>query len=246
MILTSTKCPRRCDNWVKWKQARWKWCNPEDWVDDASDDGEARVECANKMGLYDVCTIRIFSQTGFTRFYHILPYCTMFCLLGFFLPSNQGWYWLLSLNHSCADARQWHHGPTPFRCRWRCRVCFLGWQVLGDDFISVPSGTSNASKRFCGVFFMPVSAHFMTFIPQQLIRIVYFIIYIYIYNYYNLYLYVLHPKRLLGFRLGGHFASGGGGGGGGGSGSKRTCSITCIYAAPLVPEDSGPGWLGGA
>lgn len=38
-----------------------------------------------------------------------------------------------------------------------------------------------------------------------------------------------------------HFASGGGGGGGGGSGSKRTCSITCIYAAPLVPEDSGPG-----
>ena len=109
--------------------------------------------CANKMGLYDVCTIRIFSQSGFTRFYHILPYCTMFCLLGFFLPLNQGWYWLLSLNHSCADARQWHHGPTPFRCRWRCRVCFLGWQVLGDDFISVPSGTSMLPRGFAEFFY---------------------------------------------------------------------------------------------
>jgi len=44
----------------------------------------------------------------------------------------------------------------------------------------------------------------------------------------------------MGRRLSGA-GGGGGGGGGGGSGSKRTCSITCIYAAPLVPEDSGPG-----
>ena len=51
---------------------------------------------------------------------------------------------------------------------------------------------------------------------------------------------MLHPKH--GFLASDcHFASGGGGGGGGGSGSKRTCSITCIYAAPLVPEDSEPG-----
>lgn len=82
--------------------------------------GEARVKCADKMGLYDVCPMSILSETGFTTFLHIF---TMFCLLGFFLPSSQGCYSLLLLNH-CADARQWHHGPTPFRCRWRCGVCF--------------------------------------------------------------------------------------------------------------------------
>jgi len=35
--------------------------------------------------------------------------------------------------------------------------------------------------------------------------------------------------------------SGGGGGGGGGGGSKKHCSITCVYAAPLVPEDAELG-----
>lgn len=86
MILTGMKCPRRCDNWVKWKQARCKWCNRTDsrwgrqavnWVFrrtwwmmlqtitglkyPSRTNGEARVKFADKMGLYDVCTMRILS-----------------------------------------------------------------------------------------------------------------------------------------------------------------------------------------